>query len=178
MILPWSAIEGLYVGSCELHWQRAQAQGLDCPIDVFEQLFWEHYGDADFARDLHDVDWFQIEWREESFSGVTLRHQIAIPRGYEHAVHEARSRTATLGLEDDREEIVAHWREAQSWLRKPVALSGELLGSNLRYQWRVGFTRLGNALGLLDRQELPEWSVHRVWVGRRVISFTTPGDTI
>jgi hypothetical protein len=29
----------------------------------------------------------------------------------------------------------------------------------------VGFTRLGNLLGLLDRAEVPEAQRHRVWVG-------------
>jgi hypothetical protein len=29
----------------------------------------------------------------------------------------------------------------------------------------VGFTRLGNLLGLLDREEVPESRRHRVWLG-------------
>jgi hypothetical protein len=33
----------------------------------------------------------------------------------------------------------------------PVALAGDVLPSALRYEFVVGFTRLGNLLGALDR---------------------------
>jgi hypothetical protein len=32
----------------------------------------------------------------------------------------------------------------------------------------VGYTRLGNLLALLDREEVPEIQKHLVWVGRGV----------
>jgi hypothetical protein len=32
----------------------------------------------------------------------------------------------------------------------------------------VGHTRLGNLLGILDREELTEANKHLVWVGRRI----------
>ena len=44
-------------------------------------------------------------------------------------------------------------------------MSGEVTGSGFEYELLVGFTRLGNLLGLLDRQEVPEMQRHRVWVG-------------
>jgi hypothetical protein len=37
-----------------------------------------------------------------------------------------------------------------------------------RYECLVGFTRLGNLLGLLDRGEVKETARHLAWVGRRV----------
>lgn len=30
----------------------------------------------------------------------------------------------------------------------------------------VGFTRLGNSLGILDREEVPEVDRHLVWIGK------------
>jgi hypothetical protein len=30
--------------------------GLDCPLDVFEQLFFDHHGDDDFAGVVQFVD--------------------------------------------------------------------------------------------------------------------------
>lgn len=45
-------------------------------------------------------------------------------------------------------------------------VAGEVLGSNVGYELLVGFTRLGNLLGLLDRQEVPEERKHLLWVGR------------
>jgi hypothetical protein len=37
----------------------------------------------------------------------------------------------------------------------------------LRYEFVVGFTRLGNLLGALDRGDVPEVATHRVWIGQR-----------
>ena len=44
-------------------------------------------------------------------------------------------------------------------------VTGDVTGSGFEYELLVGFTRLGNLLGLLDRQEVPEMKRHRVWVG-------------
>jgi hypothetical protein len=37
-----------------------------------------------------------------------------------------------------------------------------------RNECLVGFTRLGNLLGLLDRQDIPEYPAHRVWLGSAI----------
>lgn len=55
---------------------------------------------------------------------------------------------------------------AHSWFAAPVLVAGEVLGSNVGYELLIGCTRLGNLLGLLDRQEVPEVETHLVWVGR------------
>jgi len=44
-------------------------------------------------------------------------------------------------------------------------VAGDTLGTNVGYELLV-HTRLGNLLGLLDRQEVPEVKKHLVWVGR------------
>ena len=44
-------------------------------------------------------------------------------------------------------------------------VAGEVLGTNIGYELLVGYTRLGNLLGLLDRQEISEVARHLVWVG-------------
>jgi hypothetical protein len=49
----------------------------------------------------------------------------------------------------------------------PVLVTGEVIGASLDAQCLVGFTRLGNLRGLLDRQDIPEAARHRVWLGRR-----------
>jgi len=38
-------------------------------------------------------------------------------------------------------------------------------GSGFEYEALVGFTRLGNLPGLLDRQAVLEMNWHRVWAG-------------
>jgi hypothetical protein len=48
----------------------------------------------------------------------------------------------------------------------PVAVSGDLLGGGAGFELLVGYTRLGNLLGMLDREEIAEAQKHLVWVGR------------
>jgi len=162
--LSWHAIQQVYAVDLAEHLTRAQTLGLDCPLDVFEQLFHEHHDDPELADVLRFVDWSAVRWEQGDLSGVALR-RLGIPRPFQHAVDEARWRTAERGFEDDRLEVMSHWAEARTWVRSPIVLAGDVLQSGLD-ELIVGFTRLGNLLGTLDGQDLPESARHRVWVGR------------
>jgi hypothetical protein len=166
MTIRWSIVQGVYSADVHEHWTRSQALGLDYPLDVFEQLFFDHHGDDDFASLVRFVDWAAVEWEERQLSGVALR-RVAVPRPYQHAVDEARWRTREEGVQDDRPEIIEHWQTAGTWLRSPILVAGDVIGSPLGNECLIGFTRLGNLLGLLDRQEVPEAALHRVWLGRQ-----------
>jgi hypothetical protein len=41
---------------------------------------------------------------------------------------------------------------------------GSVMGTNIGVELLVGYTRLGNLLGLLDREEIVESKQHLVWV--------------
>ena len=60
------------------------------------------------------------------------------------------------GLSDARDSVFEHWASHLTWLRPPILVTGEVTGSGFEDELLVGFTRLGNLLGLLDRQEVPE----------------------
>lgn len=66
-----------------------------------------------------------------------------------------------------RDTVVEHWAHHLTRLRPPILVTGGVTGSGFEYELLVGFTRLGNLLGLLDRQDVPELHRHRVWVGER-----------
>ena len=83
----------------------------------------------------------------------------------QYAVDEARTRTREEGIQDERAEVVASWRDEGTWMRSPLLVEGDVIGSVLEYELLVGFTRLGNLLGLLDRGEIAEYATHRVWTG-------------
>jgi hypothetical protein len=51
----------------------------------------------------------------------------------------------------------------------PVAVSCDLLGGGAGLELLIGYTRLGNLLALLDREEVPEIQKHLVWVGRSIV---------
>jgi hypothetical protein len=143
------------------------AEALGCPQDVFPRLFHEGVQNPDFAAFVRAVDWGRVHWELEEMSGTVLC-QVRVDRGHQHALDEARDQAAQFGITDDREEVVAHWRDAHSWFTPPVVVTGDALGASAGYELLVGFTRLGNLLGLLDRQEVAEAQKHLVCVGRPV----------
>ena len=50
MTLTWNALQKTYSSDPTEHLAAAQALGLECPIDVFEQLFIDHHGDTEFGH--------------------------------------------------------------------------------------------------------------------------------
>jgi hypothetical protein len=160
----WGRVQRLYDADPTVHWQRCEAEGLQCPLEVFTQLFHVDATDADFAAIVRTIDWGRIHWELSELSGIALR-RVSVDRGFQHALDEARDRATRFGIVDDRVEVVEHWSTAHSWLLPPVMVAGEVLGTNIGYELLVGYTRLGNLLGLLDRQEVPEVARHLVWVG-------------
>jgi hypothetical protein len=110
---------------------------------------------------LRAVDWGRVRWELEEFSDIALRH-VPVDRGYQYALDEARARATQFGIVDDRVEVVEHWRDAQSWFAPPVMVAGDVLESSVGYELLVGYTRLGNLLGMLDREEAMET---QIWFG-------------
>jgi hypothetical protein len=96
-----------------------------------------------------------------------LRH-VRVDRGYQLALDEAREQATQYGIVDEREEVTNHGKEAKSWVVPPVVVSAGLLGGGGGFELLVGYTRLGNLLGMLDREEVKEIQKHLVWVGRRM----------
>jgi hypothetical protein len=165
--LRWDAIQALYDPECIRHGAMVTAAGLEIPLNVFERLFHERHGDSVFEPVVQEVDWSRIAWTEAFLTGASLR-SVRVPRPYQHAVDEARASTAAAGLEDERPEVLAHWRTAGTWMVPPVVVAGSAIGSRPGDELIVGFTRLGNLLGLLDRGEVPANARHQVWLGRKL----------
>jgi hypothetical protein len=175
----WARIRRLYDADAVVHWQRCETEGLQCPQEVFTQLF--HAEDANAEAKSPDempsgpnllsldsvrgIDWGRVSWELQEFSGIALRH-MRVDREYQHALDEARDHAVCYGIVDERGEVVAHWAEAKSWVVPPVVVSGDPLGGGSGYELLVGYTRLGNLLGMLDREEVKEAQRHLVWVGR------------
>lgn len=63
---------------------------------------------------------------------------------------------------------MSHWQEAKTWTQSPIVMTGDLLHTAMQYELIVGFTRLGNILGALDRRDLLESTQHAIWLGRRI----------
>jgi hypothetical protein len=161
----WARIQRLYDADAIVHWQRCEAEGLQCPQEVFTQLFQEEANSEDFAVLVRSIDWGRVNWELQEFSGVALRN-VRVDRAFQHALDEARGQATRFGIVDEREEVANHWRDAKSWVVPPVVVSGDLLGGGSGYEVLVGYTRLGNLLGMLDREDVKEAQKHLVWVGR------------
>jgi hypothetical protein len=162
----WVRIQHLYHADAAVHWQQCAAEGLQCPQEVFTQLFHEEANNEDFGV-MRSIDWGRVNWELAELSGTELRH-VRVDRNYQLAVDEARDHAASYGIADEREDVVAHWREGKSWRVPPVVVTTQLLGGGAGFELLVGFTRLGNLLGVLDREEVAESKKHLVWIGRNV----------
>jgi hypothetical protein len=82
----WARIQRLYDADAVVHWERCEAEGLQCPQEVFTQLFHpEHVGvtaavtaersSGPLVSDLKAVmavDWGRVSWELAEFSGVAL----------------------------------------------------------------------------------------------------------
>ena len=160
----WSRLQRLYDANGITHWQRCESEGLQCPQEVFVQLFHEQTHSEDFSVIVRSVNWGRVQWELQVLSGIALRH-VRVDRGYQLALDEARDRATQFGIVDDRKEVVDQWRNAKSWILPPVAIANALIGAGFGLELLVGFTRVGNLLGLLDREEIPEAQKHLLWVG-------------
>jgi hypothetical protein len=161
----WARIQRLYDADGVVHWQRCEVEGLQCPQEVFMQLFHEKAKDQDFAVIVRSIDWGRVPWELQEMSGVALRH-MRVPREYQLALDEARDHAICYGIVNDREEVETHWKEAKTWAVAPVVVEAQLLAGGGGFELLVGFTRLGNLLGMLDREGITESQRHLVWVGR------------
>jgi hypothetical protein len=175
----WARIQRLHDEDPIVHLQLCEAEGLQCPQEVFAQLF--HAEDVGVAPaegaerpggpnllsldSVRGIDWGRVTWELTEMSGIALRY-MRVDREYQHALDEARDYAVSYGIVDDREEVINHWRDAKSWVVPPVVVSGDLLGGGAGFELLVGYTRLGNLLGMLDREEVEETQKHLVWVGR------------
>ena len=86
----WNRIQGLYDADSQVHWNRCEAEGFECPHEVFAQLFHEDANNADFAVIVRATDWGRMHWEVEEFSGIALRH-VRVDRGLEHDENEVRA---------------------------------------------------------------------------------------
>ena len=161
----WSRVQRLYDPDAPTHWQRCESEGLQCPQEVFTQLFHEQSNNEDFAVIVRSIDWGRVRWELQEISGIAMRH-VRVAREYQHALDEARDQATRFGIVDERQEVVDHWGDAKSWIVPPVAISCDLIGGG---ELLIGYTRLGNLLALLDREQVPEIQKHLVWIGRKVI---------
>jgi len=163
----WSRIQRLYDADATVHWQRCESEGLQCPQEVFTQLFHEPSSNEDFADIVRSIDWGRVRWELQEISGMALRH-VRVDREYQHALDEARDQATRFGIVDERQTVVDHWRDVKSWIVPPVAVSCDLVGGGSGLELLIGYTCLGNLLALLDREEVPEIHKHLVWVGRGI----------
>jgi hypothetical protein len=154
----------LYDADADEHRRRALEIGLDCPAEVFEQLFRIQPLDPLLLVAVASIDWLPVRWREAELSGTVLA-QVGLPRSFEAGVQSARLTALKLLSDDEQPEGFAVWESAGTWLRPPVLVTGDVAGIEVSYQLLVGRTRLGSLVGLMERGDIPAERHHRVWIG-------------
>ena len=78
--LSWATLGDLYAQELAEHWRRAEALGLDCPEDVFEQLFHEYHDDSRLAELMRLSGLVRL-----IFIGSVRRSNVAAAAGRQYA---------------------------------------------------------------------------------------------
>ena len=61
MPISWTAIQALHERDLDRHWALSRDElGLDGTLEVFEELFFEHHGDAELGSLYRAVDWSTV----------------------------------------------------------------------------------------------------------------------
>lgn len=113
----WARIQRLYDADAAVHWQRCETEGLQCPEEVFTQLFHDSIStdEAESSNgprllsldSVRGIDWGRVQWELQEMSGIALRH-VRVDREFQHALDEARDHAVCYGIVDEREEVVSH----------------------------------------------------------------------
>jgi len=168
----WSRVQRLYELDATTHWQRCESEGLQCPQEVFTQLFHEQSNNEDFAVIVRSIDYSAL--RASPFATAQGRPFGRSPARRavvgSHAIYAAVLQGRSNGIERIPR---PRFREA-SRARTPGSSSpGECTTHERPTRRRmaglellIGYTGLGNLLVLLDREEVPEIQKHLIWVGR------------
>ena len=166
-MVTWKQLQSSFMDDPTVFWEYWQDRGLDCPLEVFIQLFYDQVGVPGVPSMTCAVDWAQIRWAQETLSGHQLC-AVHVDRQFDHAVDEAYRSTIEYGITDDRPAVVEGWARQRTWMEPPILVTGEVIGTDYRHVLLVGNSRIGNLWGLLGRGELSHEQTHPVWIGRPV----------
>ena len=133
MPISWTAIQALHEPDLERHWARCRDElTLDCPLEVFEELFFEHHGDDDFGgavsrRRLGDgrLDRDGSIRRDVATRGG--RPRLSVRGGRGACTDVAREALSMRGRRSSSTGRCHH-----TWLRPPILVTGEVTGQWLR----------------------------------------------
>jgi hypothetical protein len=147
-------------------------KSLDFPMpdDVVEQFVKDHGTKGDFQKQYGHLDLHAVAWDLKSIPASELLACSVFPR-FAEWVDIVADRTRVVPIEGWKEVRLPRgasesWRERGTWLRSPVMISGEMIGSANPLHLVEGHTRLGALRGLVEAGVLPASSEHEVWIGR------------
>ena len=93
-VFTWSLIQRLYDSDDRTHWQRCESEGLQCPQEVFTQLFHEQSNNEDFAVIVRSIDWGRVRWELQEISERRDAPRDGSTSEYQHALDEARNQAS------------------------------------------------------------------------------------
>lgn len=146
-----------------------QALGLPMPDDVLEQFVFDHGTKREFQEQYGDVDLHAVRWRQLALPASEIL-ACSIYQGFRERVSRVADWTRAVpeqGWVDMciHPKAVVHWQQHATWMRPPIMMRGELVGSAAPLHLVEGHTRTGALRGLVESGVLPPPSAHQVWVG-------------
>jgi hypothetical protein len=114
--------------------------------------------------DLHSIRWELVNLHAQQILACSVYKPFA---DLVQSVAEMASSIPSKGWEHVNLSPGAaeYWRANGTWMRAPLGISGQLVGSDAAIHLVEGHTRLGMLRGLVESGILSGSSTHHVWVG-------------
>lgn len=143
--------------------------GLPTPDDVLEQFISDHGTKDEFQQQYGHLDLHAVRWQQLLLPASEIL-ACSIYRLFAQHVATVSNQTRVVPEEGWADvclpsKAAEHWQQHGTWMRSPVMVRGELVGSAKPLHLVEGHTRIGALRGLVDSGVLPMASDHRVWVG-------------
>lgn len=141
---------------------------LPMPEDVLEQFINDHGLNHDFQRQYGQLDLHALEWNRVPTPASEIIACSVYPDFREH-LENRRDQAAEVPKSGWKDVCIAadakrQWQNHRTWLRTPLFIGGNLVGSNRKLHLIEGHTRTGVLTGLVQSGWLPGDSSHEIWV--------------
>ena len=149
-----------------------ESLGLPIPDDVLEQFVFDHGTKWEFQEQYGDLDLHAVRWQHLTFPASEILACSVYPNFLKRVTGVADWTRAVpeRGWADVciLPKAAVYWQQYGTWMRSPIMMRGELVGSSATLHLVEGHTRTGALRGLVESGVLPQSSAHWVWVGEAV----------
>jgi len=145
----------------------------DTPDEIIQDFYADHGRKPEFQEQYGKLDLQKITWEKIEVAGQEL-----INAGIYPAFKAGRVDICATWIDNYDEDgwncvslnknISSHWKKHKTWMRKPIFITGGLIGEECHYRLVEGHSRLGILKGLTNKGIISPEQTHEIWYGTEV----------